>query len=200
MANFGLSKPMVAPYNVSDGTESYGDVIEAGEAVNTSVTPKKVEAKLYGDNKTVEYVNEFVEADLALGTTRVPVKMATVMFGHTVTDNGTEVSNANDAAPYMGYAFITKQIELGVVKFRGCFLPKVQMTEGAEEYETKGENVQFKTPSLSGKAMARLNGDWRVKSQLFASEQEAVEWCKKQFKLKTTYETVPTDLEASATA
>lgn len=197
MANFGLSNPWVAPYQVSaDGTqETYGTPIKAGEAVNTNANPKYVETKLHGDNKAVEVVKEYVSTDVTLGVTRIPVVMAEMMFGHKVTEKGTEVSNANDSAPYVGYAFITKEIEAGVTKFRGCLFPKVQMVEGEESYETKGENVQFKTPTLSGTGMARLNGDWRIKSPKYDTEQEVVEWIKAQFKLTTTATTKPADID-----
>ena len=42
---------------------------------------------------------------------------------------------------------------------------------------TKGENLEFKTPSVSGKAMAIANGDWKIK-ETFATEEEAVGFIK----------------------
>ncbi|MBQ2257333.1 MAG: hypothetical protein II247_01490, partial [Lachnospiraceae bacterium] len=56
-------------------------------------------------------------------------------------------------------------------------LPKVLFAEAEESYTTKGENLEFKTPSVSGKAMAIANGDWKIK-ETFATEEEAVSFIK----------------------
>lgn len=183
MAYYGLSKPWVGKYSVNAETneESYATPIQAGEAVSTEVTPNYQESKLFGDNKTVEVVKEFVDASLTMGITRIPVQMAEMMFGHSVTEEGEETSNANDAAPYVGYGFIVREMIGGVSSYRACFLPKVQMVEGTESYQTKGDSITFSTPSLSGSAMANVDGDWRIKSQPFATETEANAWIKSKF-------------------
>ena len=182
MAYFGLSKPWIGAYSIDDSThaETYADLTQVGEAVSTEATPNYNEASLYGDNKQVESVKEFTSADISMGITRIPAKAAQMMFGHTVTTDGVETSNANDAAGYVGYGCIVQSIENGVKSYRGLFFPKVMMVEGAETYETKGESVTFQTPTLSGKAMPNYAGAWRVKSKSYTTEAEAEAWIKTQ--------------------
>lgn len=177
MAYYGLSKPIIAQYNIDESNvETYGEQIQAGEAISTEVTPNYQEAKLYGDNKTVETVKEFVDASITMGVTRIPAKMGQIMFGHTVDTEGTETSKANDSAPYVGYGYIVRELIGGVSSYRACFLPKVQMVEGTESFQTKGDSITFNTPSLSGSAMANYAGEWRIKSKAFATEALAEAW------------------------
>lgn len=175
MAFYGLSNPYIAKYN-SDG--SYETGMNLGEGVSTEVTPAYAEGSLYGDNAQVEAVKEFTSADVTIGVTRVPAAAIPIMFGHTIGSDGVETSNANDSAGYFGYGFIVKKIESGVFKFQGCVLLKVQGTEGTESFQTKGDSVTFQTPSISGKAMAVANGDWRKKSGDFDTEADALAWIK----------------------
>lgn len=178
MANFGLSKPWIAKLN-PNGT--YSDALKCGEAVNTSVTPNYNETPLYGDNRQTENVSEFKNAGVSLGATRMPIKASQVVFGHKITEAGEEKSNTDDTSNYVGYGFITAEMENGVKKYRACVLYKVKFKEGEESYETKGDSIVFKTPTLSGTAMARDDGEWRKKSPYFASEDEADKWIQTEF-------------------
>ena len=177
--NFGFSKPIVAKYNYnsSTGVVSYSDAIQIGEGVSTSVTPSYANAKLYGDNRTVEEVNEFVNAAIALGVTRVPLKAAELLYGHEINEiDGIEHSKAGDVSNYVGYGFTAKNSD---GTYDACVLRKVKFVEGEDTYQTKGESVTFKQPSLSGSALAPDDGgDWRTKAYGFVSEEAAENWVK----------------------
>lgn len=173
MANFGLSKPWIAKYNPG---AAYSDAFKCGTAINTSVTPNYNEASLYGDNRQVENVAEFKNANVSLGVDRMPVVASKVMFGHTVTEAGGETSKTSDSANYVGYGFITAEMVDGVKCYRACVLFKAQFKEGEEAYETKGDSIAFKTPTLSGVAMSIETGEWREKSPYFDTEEEADQW------------------------
>lgn len=177
MANFGLSKPWVAQY-VSRG--NYKSAFRCAEAVNTSVNPSYNEASLRGDNREVENVKEFKNAAVNLGVTRLPKVAAKVMLGHTVGEDGTETSNTEDFTGYVGYGFITAEMEDGKKTYRACFLPKVKFAEGEESYETKGDSIAFKTPTLSGTAIGDEDGTWRIKSPHYDTEEEADKWIQVQ--------------------
>lgn len=177
MPNFGLSKPWIAQY-VSKG--HYKNAFRCAEAVNTNVTPSYNEASLFGDNREVENVKEFKNASVALGVTRLPRIAAKIVFGHDVSDDGTETSNAEDSGEYVGYGFITAEMEDGRKKYRACFLPKVKFSESEESYETKGDSISFKTPTLNGTAITDIDGTWRRKSPIYDTEDEADKWLQVQ--------------------
>lgn len=178
MPNFGLSKPWIAKYNPE--TEKYSDAFKCGKAINTSVTPNYNEATLHADNQPDETVTEFKDANVTLGVNTMPVEAVTVMFGHTVGEDGEEIHKAGDSSNYVGYGFIVAEMEKGKKKYRACLLVKVMFKEGEESYETKGDSISFKTPSLSGTVSAIDDGTWRIKSPTFDTEEEADAWIQKK--------------------
>lgn len=171
MANFGLSKPWIAKYSAS----GYTGAFQCGKAISTAVTPNTVTASLYADNQQVEDVTEFSNATVTLGVNTLPATAAPILFGHT--KNGDEeVSNTGDSASYVGYGFVVAAMDEGVKKYQGCVLHKVKFAEGEESYSTKGDQITFATPNLNGTAYGDERGDWRTKSELFATEAEADKW------------------------
>lgn len=174
MANFGLSKPWIAKYNPE--TNKYSNGFKCGKAINTAVTPNFNETPLYADNQQTENVTEFKNANVTLGVDRMPVVAASVLFGHTVNEAGEEISKTGDSAGYVGYGFITAEMLDGAKKFRACVLHKVQFKEGEDSFETKGDSIVFKTPTLSGVAMGTTNENWRTKSPYFDTEEKADAW------------------------
>lgn len=178
--NFGFSKPWIAEYKYdeSTGKVTYENGFLVGEGVNTTVTPGYANAKLYGDNKAVEEINEFTSAAVSLGVTRMPLKAANVLFGHKIDDSVayTETSNVDDVAKYVGYGFTAKNSD---GTFDACVLYKVKFAEGEDTYQTKGDSITFKQPTLSGSAFASdETNDWRTKKYGFTSEEEALTWVK----------------------
>lgn len=178
MANFGASKPWIARLNGKTG--AYESAFKCGELVNTSINPQYNTGSLYGDNRKVEEIRLFKTADITLGVTRIPVQAAEIMFGHKIMEDGSEVKNTGDDGNYVGYAFITQEMESGAGKFRACLICKAKFNEGQVDYETQGENISFKTPSISGSALSKDNGDWCIKSPYFETEDETEAWIKKQ--------------------
>lgn len=176
MAYYGLSKPFIAKLDVATGT--YSDGFQIGHAVGTSISPQYNEANLYGDNQMQETAKEFKYADVSIETTHMPIQAADVMFGHKVDkEKNKVVYNAGDSANYVGYGFCINEKVDGVVKCVVAILPKTLFAEAEESYTTKGENLEFKTPSVSGKGMALEDGVWKVK-QTFDHETDAVAFIK----------------------
>lgn len=182
MANFGASRPWIARLNGK--TELYEKAFKCGELVNTSINPQYNTASLYGDNRKVEEIRLLKTADITLGVTRIPVQAAEIMFGHKLLEDGSEVLNTGDDGNYVGYAFITQEMESGAKKYRACLIYKAKFNEGQVDYETQGENVTFKTPSITGSALSKDNGDWCIKSPYLDTEDETEAWIKKQLGVK----------------
>lgn len=186
MANYGLSNPWFAELDTTTG--SYSNAFQVGEAITTSITPEYNEASLYANNREVENVKEFKRATVTAGTSRLPIAARTVVFGHRVNNAGEEVSGTDDSGKYVGYGFISKEMTNGVTQYMACIVLKVKFNEGEESFETKGESLAFKNPSISGTASAIgvayndvKKTDWRIKSPLFDTEEEADQWIQTKF-------------------
>lgn len=188
MPNFGLSHPIIAKHNVAAGT--YTNAIKCGKAINTSVTQNYNEASTYADNAMDESVKEFKNATVELGVNKVPKDAVEILFGHKIAEDGTETSNTEDSGSYVGYGFITAEMNSGVKQYRACLLTKVKFKEGAESYQTKGDSIQFSTPTLSGEAFGNNENVWRIKSPYFNTEKECDEWIMEQMGLTDQLETI----------
>lgn len=171
---FGLSKPIIARRT---GNKTYADGFVCGEAMQTSVTPNYAEGSLYGDNKMVASRKKFKNAAVTIGTTKLPIIANQVIFGHQVDEYGGIVKNVNDTENYIGYGFISKEERNDKTEYVGAVLYKVKFSETEDSYETEGDNISFKTPSISGTALPEENGDW-ITTKPFGTEEAAEEWIK----------------------
>ena len=176
MAYYGLSNPWIAKYTEETGL--YSDGFKCGSAVGTDINPQYNEAKLYGDNMLKESAKEFKYADVTATVTELPIEAAEVMFGHKVDkDTSTIEYNTSDVSNYVGYGFYVSELVNGVNKYNACILPKVKFAESSDSYTTKGDSIEFKTPSISGTGMAVSDGTWK-KVKTFATESEAISFIK----------------------
>lgn len=177
MAYIGLVKATVAKLDESNGEPTYTDGFSCGKAVELSITPQYAEGSLFGDDEKAEYDKEFSYAEISLRTTTLPINAHTTMFGHTVTDSDKNVikDSISDEANYVGVGVYIPEKVGGVKKFVGMWICKAKFTESEENYKTKGDTVEYQTPSLSGQAVGLNSGVWRER-HIFATEKEAQDW------------------------
>lgn len=169
MAYVGVAMPVIKPET--------GAGIILGKAVGVDIDPQYSEASLYGDNEKAEYDKNFKSAKLKLETTTLPVKAHNVLFGHTVTEATEEkeaviVSRASDAANYVGFGIYTEEKVNGKSMFVAVWLPRSKFSEPANNWTTKGENIEYKTPSIEGEGLADATGTWK-ETHIFKTEREA---------------------------
>ena len=180
MAYIGLRNPYIGARK-EDG--KYETPFQLGKAVSLNITPNFAEGSLYANDGLAEYDKEFTNADVTLGTSTIPVEAQKPMFGHTVETTGSKKGvtyNQDDQSGYVGFGFISVEKVNGVRSFVAAFLPKVKFTEPSDDYETKGESITYKTPSITGKATADDDGVWK-ETDVFATEAEAVSWITGKF-------------------
>lgn len=186
MAYFGLSNPYMAKLDPEN--ETYSDGFKCGKAISTSVTPNYSSASLYADNAEAERVDEFVSAAVEVGVDRLPAEAASTVFGHTVdATTGEVIHKGNDSSNYVGYGFWVANMEDGAKKYQGVVLHKVKFSEGQESFQTKGENITFATPSLTGSATVLSNDKWKSVSSKFPTLEQANAWIKTQLNMELSY-------------
>ena len=171
MAYVGLRKPIIAQLK-SDG--AYDDPFAFGKAIGLQVTPNYAEGSLYADDGQAEYDKEFSYAEVTLNTSTIPIVAHEKMFGHTVTEKNVKF-NGDDQNNDVGLGWISVEKVNGVRSFIGNFLDKVKFSEPSEDYATRGESIEYKTPSITGRASAVDGGGWK-ETETFATEAEAKNW------------------------
>lgn len=169
MAQYKAKMPIFAPIKTeSDGASAtYDKGIVLGKMMSLNLTPNFNEASLYGDDAQAEYEKEFKDLDVSLNTTFLPAEAYQAMFGSTVT-TGTSgkgsaiTSNIGDTAKYGGLGCVITEKENGTAKYWVVWLPKVKFAPPGGTYQTKGENITWNTPTISGKGTADNKGDWKI--------------------------------------
>lgn len=175
MAFIGLMNPYIARL-VDEEKKKYMDCFLCGEAIKVNVTPNYNEAKLHSNNRLSEYVKEFKDGSMVLGTNRLPIEASKVCFGHEVSDDDREVTyKTNDSANYVGVGFYADEIINGRKQYVATIVYKVKFGEAADEYATKGENIEFKTPSIDGVIAGLKNNEWK-KTKVCDTENDADKW------------------------
>lgn len=176
MAFYGLAKPIIAKLDESTTPPKYTDGFVCGKAMAVDIDPQYAENSLYGDNSTAEYDKEFTAANITLGTTTLPVEASSTMFGHTVdAEKKTVTAKASDQSNYVGTGFYANEKVDGVPKAVAVWIYKAKYSEGKTSYKTKGNNIEYQTPSITGQAVALATGEWK-ETYTCDTEQEAIEW------------------------
>lgn len=172
MAYVGLAMPVIKPET--------GAGIILGKAVGVDIEPQYSEASLYGDNEKAEYDKNFKSVKVKLETTTLPIKSHNVLFGHVVTEATEEkeaviVSRASDSANYVGFGIYTEEKVNGKSEFVALWMPRAKFSEPANNWTTKGESIEYKTPSIEGEGLADDSGIWK-ETHIFKTEKEAQEF------------------------
>lgn len=183
MAYIGLAHPVIAKLasqstQAGVTTPTYSDAFLCGKAVSINVAPNYNEARLYADNILAEYAKEFKDGTITLGVDALPIEAQSVMFGHAVsgTQGQEEITyKSGDAGSYVGVGFYVDTIRQGKRAYEASVIYRCLFAQGADDYTTKGDSIEFKTPSLEGAVSALDDGQWK-KSKVFATEADAQAW------------------------
>lgn len=142
-----------------DGPETYGDPVRMAKAIQVQMTTTTAEAKLFADDAVDEAVKEFVSGQLTLNTNDlVPLHQA-YLLGQKKDEKGVVFASGDDEAPYVAVGF--RATKTGG-KFKYVWLYKVKFGIPDENYQTKGENIAFQTPSIVGTYIKRKDGKWKA--------------------------------------
>ena len=78
-----------------------------------------------------------------------------------------------DEAPYTAIGFRAKKAG-GTYKY--IWLYKVKFAIPSENYQTKGDSIEFTTPEITGKFIKRPDGLWKAEHVALPSESAAQSW------------------------
>ena len=154
MARIGLKGLTYA--TISTGGEGSAVVYTGGATkgdmmIRADVILNHEDVKLFADNHTVERANGVVGGTIALELAKLPDDVKTALLGYTVSGNVLTVTE--DPAPYVGFGYITCEIESGVKSYMGYWFPKCQFGLDNDSASTKGDNTEFQSNQLTGEIL-----------------------------------------------
>lgn len=180
MANIGLTNIWWSPLTEgADGTATYAGARKLGKAVSCAVDITNNEATLYGDDALAESDTSFASGTITLGVTDDDDAVFAPLLGHTIDDEGEVVKSSTDVAPYVGVGRIVTKMVNGAYRYKVEFLYKTKFSEPSKDENTKGESIEFSTPSVEGvvAALGDVNGTWS-KTKTFTTKTDALTYLK----------------------
>lgn len=168
---------------------TYGTAKEIGTLNKVSDAPAFNEAKGYGNNRLVVYVNKFKEDVVSVEVTEIPRELMSSIAG-TEIEEGTHANmrfKTTDRPPYGGMGFfVNKALDDGSIVYMGVFFPKVKVMLQGTEYNTDGENITLATEKLQFTASAVKTNDWKIESPYFDDEEKVIAWVDGMFTGEST--------------
>lgn len=192
MAYIGFQKPMYCPITVSTGsdgneTETYGEVktFAKGITLNSSLNTSK--QKLHADDGVAEQVNEFISGSMTITVDGIENEVAADITGATIdTETGDVTNTDTDTPAYVRFGFIVRRFRGNKSMYRAQIYHKVMFDLPADDYETKGESIVFKTETVTAEIMRNMDGEWRKRSEWKESLADAKTWLTQNLKAVTT--------------
>jgi len=160
---------------------AYKKGLVMGKAIKVDLKVDINDAKLYGDDMVAENKKEFKGGTLSVNTDDLSYEVISLLLGHEketiIEPEAVEMLTAkgDDDGAYVGVGFYSTVVRGGVKKFRAIWLRKNKFGIPGESLETKGENINFQTPTIEGTVMQDITGIWKQEA-IFEKEESAVEW------------------------
>lgn len=189
MAYIGLQHVVAAQLDTeTDGSaptyESGGMVI--GKAIAANLTLNRNDNPLYADDAEAENDNGVVGGTIEINIDDLSVEARKFVLGEEEVTTGTgnsatkEYWTTEEAAPYVGIGYVRVRRKSGTTSYEALWYPKVQFGENNENANTKGQQIEWQTPTISGRIMgvrpdSSLKAKYRVR-KAFETLADAMAW------------------------
>ncbi len=154
--NVGMVYPVCAPVSAyTPGTSiTYGNGSVVAEARSASLSWDREDGEFYGDDKLLDTANGVLGYTLEFEPTGLSDDIRQKLLGET--KSSSEYSITSNASPMVGFGYIRVMREDGVGgavsdTYEGWWFYRLQFSVTSEETRTKERNLEWRTPTLSGK-------------------------------------------------
>lgn len=159
MAQVGLKDLHYAILNEdSKNTLQYEVPQSLAGIINATINPSVNTQELYADDQLWESVSALGKIDVEIETADLPLNIRAILGGHSV-ENGILIEKSGDIPPHIALGF--KSLKSNG-KYRYIWLLKGVAQPMAEDFSTKKDNVEHKTPKTKFTFMPRAyDGEWK---------------------------------------
>lgn len=157
MATIGLrdvyySKLLTDPVG---GTATYEKPKRLAGAISANINPNSSSATLFADDGPADTAATLGEISLELNVADIPLETQAELLGHTV-DDGVLKKKGGDVPPWVAIGFRTLKSN---GSYRYYWLNKGKFATPEEDLKTKGDSIEFTTPTISGSFVKRDSDD-----------------------------------------
>lgn len=188
MAFVGLLYAVAAPIQTeADGQAiTYGKGQVIGGMMTAEISYTRNSNPLYADDRVMEEDNSITGGTIKMGVDDVNDDARVMMLGDVKEgDAGEEVYHeTGESAPYVGTGYIRVRRKDNKTNYIAYWVHKAIFCIGTESAKTKGQNIEWQTPTLEGSIMgvknnAALQTRFRER-RTFTKESEARTWLNKK--------------------
>lgn len=187
MPTFDMRYIQAAKYNYDKetGKVTYTEKTKVGDAMEANFELKFAEGRLYAEGRLAEYIKQATGGTLSIAAKYLLLEAQKLLYGakeSTRTVGGKEVKglrfSAKDVANYVGISLYAPDKIDGVTKYTTVFVPKAMFGPPAMGFKTKGQNLEFKTPTTTGEFLADDSIDeMLIDTATVDTMEEAKAWC-----------------------
>lgn len=161
MATIGLDKLFYSKITENEnGEETYATPVPLAKAMTAELSIELAEATLYADDGASEVVKEFQSGTLTLGIDDIGTAVAEDLTGAKIDSNKVLISAGEDGGTPVAVGFRAKKSN---GKYRYFWLYRVKFGIPTTNLTTKGESIEFSTPSIEGTVTRRNKPDTQGK-------------------------------------
>lgn len=124
--------------------------------MSAELSVELAEATLYADDGAAEIVKEFQSGTLTLGVDDIGASVASDLTGAVIDEKGVVVSASEDGGAPVAVGFRAKKSN---GKYKYYWLYRVKFGIPATNLTTKGESIEFSTPTIEGTILRRNKAD-----------------------------------------
>lgn len=156
MAYVGLRHPVVSLVHteVAGQALTYDAGMVMGKAISANITWTRNENPLYADDVIAEQDNSITGGSIEFNADDLTNEVRAYALGLRQVGGVGDVYEDNGAsAPYVGFGYIRVRRKAGETTYEAFWIHKVIFGEGTENATTKGETIEWQTPTLTGSIM-----------------------------------------------
>ena len=157
MATIGLDSTVYAKITEDAlGVETYGTPKILAKAIKADLSIELAEAALYADDALAHAIKAFKGGKLSLGVEDIGVAAAADLTGASIDDNGVLVAASEDDGCLVAVGFRALKPDN---RYRYFWLYRAKFAVPSSNLQTKGDSIQFQTPTIEGTIMRRNKPD-----------------------------------------
>ena len=138
---------------------TYDAGMVVGKAIQGNLTWNRNDNPLYADDADAENDNGATGGSIELVTDDLLDAVRAYLLGDeaisvgTGTSATTEYESTDEPAPYVGFGYMRVRVKNGVTSYQAVWYHKAQFGETNENAQTKGQTIEWQTPTLTGRIM-----------------------------------------------
>lgn len=136
---------------------AYGTPVKIAGAIQANINPNPSVETLFADDGPMETAATMGQIELELVATDIPLDVQAVLLGHTMS-GAILKRKASSSPPWVAIGFRALKSN---GKYRYTWLLKGKFSEPEQSHETRGDSVNFQTPTLTGNFVKRdFDDEW----------------------------------------